>query len=41
MKCGLVLNEAEETWDCLCHGSRFSLDGKVIEGPANFDISFK
>lgn len=41
MKCGLVLNEVEMTWDCLCHGSRFTLDGKCIEGPSNFDISFK
>ena len=41
MKCSLVLNEVEETWDCLCHGSRFALDGKCIEGPSNFDITFK
>lgn len=41
MKCGLVLNEVEKTWDCLCHGSRFTLDGKCIEGPSNFDIRFK
>ena len=41
MKCGLIFNEIEETWDCLCHGSRFTIDGKCIEGPSNFDISFK
>ncbi len=41
MKCGLIFNQIEKTWDCLCHGSRFSLDGKCIEGPSNFDISFK
>ena len=41
MKCGLLFNEVEETWDCLCHGSRFTIDGKCIEGPSNFDISFK
>ena len=41
MKCGLVFNSLEKTWDCLCHGSRFSLDGKCIEGPSNLDISFK
>ena len=41
MKCGLVFNEIEMTWDCLCHGSRFTIDGKCIEGPSNFDIQFK
>ncbi|MDE5539695.1 MAG: FAD-dependent oxidoreductase, partial [Bacilli bacterium] len=41
MKCGVVFNEQEKTWDCLCHGSRFNLDGKCIEGPSNFDISYK
>lgn len=41
MKCGLVFNEVEETWDCLCHGSRFTIDGECIEGPSNYDIRFK
>lgn len=32
--CELVWNEAETTWDCPCHGSRFNYDGENIEGPA-------
>lgn len=41
MKCGLILNEVEQTWDCYCHGSRFDIDGNLLEGPSNFDIKFK
>lgn len=38
MKCNLVFNNQEKTWDCPCHGSRFDIDGNVIEGPANYSI---
>lgn len=31
--CELSWNDAETTWDCPCHGSRFSIDGDIIEGP--------
>jgi nitrite reductase/ring-hydroxylating ferredoxin subunit len=27
-------NEAEKSWDCPLHGSRFAPDGSVLEGPA-------
>ncbi|MCC5912438.1 MAG: FAD-dependent oxidoreductase [Clostridiaceae bacterium] len=34
MGCELKWNDAETSWDCPCHGSRFSCDGDIIEGPA-------
>ena len=34
MGCELNWNSAEKTWDCPCHGSRFGIDGDIIEGPA-------
>ncbi|MDQ2588043.1 FAD-dependent oxidoreductase [Saccharothrix yanglingensis] len=32
--CLVRFNQAEVSWDCPCHGSRFDVDGEVLEGPA-------
>ncbi len=34
MGCALKWNKQEYTWDCPCHGSRFTADGKLIDNPA-------
>jgi nitrite reductase/ring-hydroxylating ferredoxin subunit len=32
--CLVRFNRAQQSWDCPCHGSRFSPDGEVLCGPA-------
>jgi glycine/D-amino acid oxidase-like deaminating enzyme/nitrite reductase/ring-hydroxylating ferredoxin subunit len=32
--CTVRFNDAERSWDCPCHGSRFGIDGVVLHGPA-------
>lgn len=40
MKCTVVWNLVEKSWDCPCHGGRFSCDGKVLNGPATRDLEY-
>lgn len=41
MGCALKWNGAEHTWDCPCHGSRFTPDGVLLDEPANGDSKGK
>ncbi|MGM9637461.1 MAG: FAD-dependent oxidoreductase [Eubacteriales bacterium] len=41
MGCALKWNAHEHSWDCPCHGSRFTGDGKLINNPATGDLKEK
>jgi Rieske Fe-S protein len=36
--CVVAWNSTEQTWDCPCHGSRYSAEGRVYQGPANSNL---
>ena len=38
MKCAVAWNAAEKSWDCPCHGARYSVDGEVLTGPADANL---
>ncbi len=39
--CALKYNPQEHSWDCPCHGSRFDMDGHLLDTPANSDMKRK
>ncbi|MBQ8623978.1 MAG: FAD-dependent oxidoreductase [Oscillospiraceae bacterium] len=39
--CALKYNKQEHSWDCPCHGSRFTEKGKLIDNPATDDLNKK
>lgn len=38
--CTVRWNHDEKSWDCPCHGSRYSFEGKVLNGPAPQDLVY-
>jgi Rieske Fe-S protein len=39
IKCEVAWNSAEKSWDCPCHGSRFSYTGEMLTAPARKDLN--
>lgn len=41
MGCALKWNNVEQSWDCPCHGSRFTEEGKLIDNPSTGNLRKK
>ena len=39
LKCTVRWNQTERSWDCPCHGARYSINGEVLTGPATRPLS--
>lgn len=39
-KCELIWNNSDKSWDCPCHGSRFTIDGILLTSPANCNLEY-
>ena len=39
--CALKWNKYEKTWDCPCHGSRFSENGVILDNPSQKNLKTK
>ena len=39
--CALTWNNAEKSWDCSCHGSRFGIQGNILNAPATKSLSLQ
>jgi glycine/D-amino acid oxidase-like deaminating enzyme/nitrite reductase/ring-hydroxylating ferredoxin subunit len=38
MKCTVAFNPSERSWDCPCHGARYSVAGEVLTAPASYNL---
>lgn len=41
MGCELTWNAEEKSWDCPCHGSRFDINGKLLDNPSKKDFTIQ